>query len=489
MSNLARHLDVVDLMPMLLAPPFVDSAISSEATRRRHTRSRRPGSQKVAMTLALGLGALILTLSAAAVGTMVRFSAVSEQNSATTRAAFERLLDAERLRGSVQESVATGRGYLLTSNKDRLERLRRNEAEVERLLARVAGGTNPETIESLGLRQAHDRYQERLGQAVAASIAGASTDEVAAFFERELIPTHRQMDRAIDAFVAGQQQAMADLRAEMKSARSHAWLVAMLTLAAASLVGVFLAVVMGRHLARVYRREHQFREAAEKASAAREEMLAIVGHDLRNPLSAIALRASSLRSRAGSERAFKHGEAIARIVASTERLLHTILDIANVDAGRLRLSVTDCDVEDLFREVHEVFDGVAEVKSLRLVCQNGTATGCVIRGDRERLFQVLSNLVGNAIKFAPAASTVRVEANLAFGRVSFSVTDAGVGIAPEHLPFIFERFWSGRSAGNVGTGLGLYIAKKIVEAHGGDVSVRSELGHGTTVGFNLPLTL
>lgn len=107
-----------------------------------------------------------------------------------------------------------------------------------------------------------------------------------------------------------------------------------------------------------------------------------------------------------------------------------------------------------------------------------------IRVDRERFFQILSNLIGNAVKFTPEEGTITVRAARKGDEIEFSVADSGPGIAPEHLPHIFDRYWR---AGSEGEGLGLFVVKGIVEAHGGRVSAMSPLGEGATFRFTVPL--
>lgn len=107
--------------------------------------------------------------------------------------------------------------------------------------------------------------------------------------------------------------------------------------------------------------------------------------------------------------------------------------------------------------------------------------------DRERLIQVLSNLVGNALKFTASGGTITLAASAIRDRICFEVSDTGEGISADQLPRLFERHWQGRARGRGSLGLGLYIAKHLVEAHGGAIGVRSEVGHGTTFSFDLPL--
>src|SRR5687768_10917713 len=126
----------------------------------------------------------------------------------------------------------------------------------------------------------------------------------------------------------------------------------------------------------------------------------------------------------------------------------------------------------------EMFGPLAAAKSIQL--DPGTNTDELVLADPERVQQVLSNLVDNAIKFTPEHGSIAIAARHGDGHVQFQVTDTGPGIAPEHLPHVFERYWKAQTGGKRGTGLGLYIAKRIIETHGGKIWVESTLGQGTS---------
>ncbi|HEX8952390.1 MAG TPA: ATP-binding protein, partial [Polyangia bacterium] len=218
------------------------------------------------------------------------------------------------------------------------------------------------------------------------------------------------------------------------------------------------------------------------AVRAREEMLAVVSHDLKNPLHAIGLRAQLLEKQP-DPRLQAQAVSIRRAVLRMQGMIRGLLDAASLDAGRLRL---DCADHALKPIVDEILDGVAPLaqdNDVRLDC--GIAADVAVFVDRDRIQQVLANLVGNAVKFTRPGGVVTVAAERAPGELVVRVSDTGVGIAPAALPRIFERYFT-TEAGGRGTGLGLFIAKALVEAHGGRLTVASEPGRGTTFAFTLP---
>lgn len=223
-------------------------------------------------------------------------------------------------------------------------------------------------------------------------------------------------------------------------------------------------------------------DALQAAVRAREEMLAVVSHDLKNPLHAIGLRAQLLE-RDATEQLQAQGRAIRRSVARMQGMIRDLLDAASLDAGRFRLERDDHELRPI---VEDIIDGVAPIahdQDVRLDCH--VPAGTTVWVDRDRLQQVLINLVGNAVKFTPPGGVVTIAAERAPGALLVRVTDTGVGIPPAALPRIFERYFTTETGGR-GTGLGLFIAKALVEAHGGHISAASEPGKGSTFAFTLP---
>jgi PAS domain S-box-containing protein len=228
---------------------------------------------------------------------------------------------------------------------------------------------------------------------------------------------------------------------------------------------------------------------ARDAVRARDDVLAVVSHDLGNPLSAIRIGTSLLlRSVPEGEQGtggWTHIEGIRQSVAQMERLVNDLLEVKRIEAGQLTLDLQRHGIQTLLSEVRDMFHTIAAEKSIALEVE--APRGSAVLADRERVLQVFSNLVGNALKFTPAGGRVRVAAVERDGAIVFSVEDTGRGIAPDHLEHVFDRFWQAHRNNReaVGLGLGLAIVKGIVQAHGGAVRVESEQGRGTTFTFTL----
>ncbi|MBX3189699.1 MAG: MASE1 domain-containing protein [Labilithrix sp.] len=224
----------------------------------------------------------------------------------------------------------------------------------------------------------------------------------------------------------------------------------------------------------------------QRAIRARQELLAIVSHDLRNPLGAIKLSADVLRTRlpdVASVHVERHCALVGRSLDRMTRLLGDLLDAAAITSGRISVAPH---VERVQPIVHEAVDDLlaqatAKKVQIRVVAVEDFEWSC----DRARVVQVLANLIGNAIKFTGPGGTVTIKADHDETDARFSVTDEGIGIERAALRHVFDRYWHGAGAG-AGTGLGLAIAKAIVEGHGGKICVRSTVGTGSTFSFTLP---
>jgi signal transduction histidine kinase len=229
---------------------------------------------------------------------------------------------------------------------------------------------------------------------------------------------------------------------------------------------------------------------AQEAVRSREDLLAVVSHDLRNPLG-VVLASSALLLHHGAdlfenERARRQLEAIQRAANRMNRLIRDLLDFASIQGGRLAISRRVQGAAALIGEALDALEPLASAKQIRLV-RGLPETELAVSCDRDRMIQVFSNLVGNAIKFTPEGGTITVEAVPAGDRVRFSVADTGPGIREHELGHVFDRYWQARRRNRDGIGLGLSIAKGIVEAHGGDIWVESPAGAGATFFFTVPV--
>jgi len=232
--------------------------------------------------------------------------------------------------------------------------------------------------------------------------------------------------------------------------------------------------------ARLYR-------VAQRAIKVRDDVLGVVAHDLRNPLNSIMLQTALFRRRGGEpdRRARKPGEVIERAAKRMSRLIQDLLEVTSMEAGHLTIERASFPARQLISDLLESQQPMATANMLELRMDEA-ALGLQVWADRERLLQVLENLVGNAAKFTARGGKIVVGARAQSGSVLFWVTDTGAGIAAADLPFLFDRFWQVRKAERRGAGLGLAIVKGLVESHAGRVWVESVLGAGTTFFFSLP---
>jgi signal transduction histidine kinase len=231
-----------------------------------------------------------------------------------------------------------------------------------------------------------------------------------------------------------------------------------------------------------------YREA-QRAITARENLMAIVSHDLRNSLS-LAMMGSTVL-----ETALMQDEPRARVqqrvgsihkgLGKMRRLIEDLLDFSSLEAGHLSLVCKEHDVASLLSEAIEAFQVTASAKAIHL---EGRCVGssCRVVCDRDRVLQVIANVMGNALKFTPSGGAVTLRARAGGDDVEFSVADTGCGIPSAELPRVFEAYFRTSRPKNGGTGLGLFIAKGVVESHGGHMWVESRAGEGTTFHFSLP---
>jgi PAS domain S-box-containing protein len=229
--------------------------------------------------------------------------------------------------------------------------------------------------------------------------------------------------------------------------------------------------------------------ASHEALQSREQVLAVVSHDFRNAIAAIATSTRLLlEDFDNAPQRTRRLRTIARVCDRMTRLVQDLLDVARLHAGHvLSIEASEQDPASLLHEICESSRPLMEERLITFRCQ---VSGRLprVHFDHDRILQVLSNLISNAVKFTPESGTIVVTLAAADGHVQFSVSDSGPGIRDQDLAHIFERFWQATRTASLGTGLGLPIAKGIVEAHGGAIWVESEPGVGTTFHFTLPET-
>jgi signal transduction histidine kinase len=230
-------------------------------------------------------------------------------------------------------------------------------------------------------------------------------------------------------------------------------------------------------------REREARAAAERATRVRDEVLGMVSHDLRSPLTAIAMSADALLEGSGDVAVLANA-----IVRSSEwalRIIRDLLDVTAIEAGQLTINREPMTAQAITEMLWSMFAPSAAGAGVTLDVER-PEPALWVDADVDRVVQAVGNLVGNAVKFTPRGGRVSLTVRRSEDGIRFRVEDTGCGIAPENLPRLFDRFWQAHESGRGGAGLGLVIAQGIAEGHGGRIEVESRLGSGSTFTLLLP---
>jgi signal transduction histidine kinase len=436
----------------------------------------------------LGYLAVMLPLSAVTAVTIGRLESIATAQLEHLRREENGITRVQRLRWNAELLVSAGRGYLISGDPTLLAKL----SEVEASFDRWSQELDNEALSPPGRAHFHAVQQAALAFRLAQDelldlrkrLEGP--DKLVLRFEAELLPLRAALGQALDRLIEHKEGVLdlAYAQAERDTAELEQW--TYLLLSAVTLLGFGLSFRFATLLGRSYRKEQEALDAARQAVAARDELMGILAHDLRNPLNAISLKAAVLRLGADSEKIRRNAESIEHVTASMAELVNTMLDVRTLEAGSFSVTPTPCDVGSLVQDSIETFTNLAVSKQVRLE-QALPRSQLTVAADRERVLQVLSNLFGNALKFTPRGGKISLSVEQKAELVQFSVTDTGPGIDAQHLPHVFERMWKHEAGGMKGTGLGLFIAKAIVDAHGGRIWVESEPRRGSSFHFTLAL--
>ncbi|MDF2696842.1 MAG: hypothetical protein K0S65_5225 [Labilithrix sp.] len=244
---------------------------------------------------------------------------------------------------------------------------------------------------------------------------------------------------------------------------------------------------LGRHAGTAVGNSRRYQDALT-ATRARDELISMASHDLKSPLGIILMSAAELLAGAPEIERGSVDEHVRAIQRSATRMKKLIGDLLDVEHGAVSLHPSGRDPRELVGETLEDLFPSATVAGVWLA--NVVPSGLpLLWVDSDRVVQVLTNIVGNAIKFTSRGGFVRVRAELSARQLVLSISDSGIGISAEDLPHIFDRFWQGRHTVKEGSGLGLAISKSLVELLGGEIWAESRPGIGTTVSFSLPLAV
>jgi len=222
------------------------------------------------------------------------------------------------------------------------------------------------------------------------------------------------------------------------------------------------------------------------------EFVSMVSHELRTPLTSIKGYVSMLREGELGELTLEQNEFLDITLENADRLvglINDLLDISRIESGRLRLSLSEFDFGDVIKAVRSEMRAMGETKHINTVVE-GYSEPVHVRADRDRVVQILANLLSNAYKYSLEGTTVRIHTQVDQRFARIQVVDQGMGLSEQDQAKLFTKFFRAEAAkqrGIGGTGLGLSISRQLVEMQGGEMSVRSEIGEGSTFAFTLPL--
>jgi signal transduction histidine kinase len=436
----------------------------------------------------LGYLLLAVILAAGMFFSVHQLSSLADDELARVTSEQREISIVESMRRNGELLVSSGRGYLVSADPTLLAELQTAKARFDenaRLLR--AQSLDPEALQLVSrVEQTAENFMDVQQQLIDDRQRAPDGTDLVRRFDAELRPVSRSLAGTLNDLVRHEEAELETFynNAQKERHELELWLDALT--AGLVLLGFGVAWFFGTLMTRAYRQEAAALETARAALAARDELLAIVAHDLRNPLGAITMRAAMLREQAGTDKGRQQAETIENIAMRMGHQIRTMLDITAIEAHRFSVLPTRCELDDLVRETIELFEPVARSKQVWLA-QKIESPGIVVHAERERIAQVLANLMANALKFTPAGGHVTISVDRHGSDARIGILDTGTGIPTANLPHVFDRFWHDEASGKKGAGLGLFIARGIVEAHGGHIWVESEPGHGARFYFTLPL--
>ena len=398
----------------------------------------------------------------------------------------QEVIEAQSTHIAGEAMIASSRGFLLTGKSAALTKMKERRSEFFAELSRLHRLVRTDE----GKRLAHE-IEQLAGDYVIAidsllkqrSNRRLPLPAILESFESELQPKREQLDSAIKRFVNHKQRLLDVARITSQEASSRALFMVIIVSLSAIALAITLALLLTRTLTRLYR-------DAQDAIRLREDVLAIVSHDLQNPIGAMILNIELLSrfiEQTSNRQNFEKPLSLLRhSVHHMTRLIVNLLDISRLEAGQLPIEKGEHFPRALVKKVLLDLEPLAKDKSLRITTAFRDQNSKILC-DSERIGQALSNLIGNAIKFTPAGGLITIETTLKDDKVRFTISDTGPGIPEDQLRNIFDRYKQARAQDHKrGSGLGLFIAKGIVEAHGGTISVKSILNQGSVFEFSLP---
>ena len=426
--------------------------------------------------LAIQIGLVLLVCIVSAI-TLYR---VTRETSRDTLQTLADVRTVHQVHTRIEQLVSSARGFLISGNQTYLDRvgvLQRELAANLETLDRDSGTS----VELAGVVRQLREYSAAIDEAVRARERVSDLTALELLYERRLAPLRELLENAFERFERAKSERL-EARMEEHEGLS---LTAVLAVVIASLIAIGLSVAVGvivvRRTSSQYREIQAAKDAANEAAAHRKELLDIVSHDLRAPLGTICLGLEALH-----DEQLPQIKILERAARSMERLVNDLLDTARAETSGLQLELTSNDSQQLLALAVELFAERAERAGVELRIERPTHD--VVVADRDRVLQILANLIGNALKVTPRGSAIVLTAEPTADGIRFSVRDSGPGLESENIPNLFEAYRQGKTGSwrRGSLGLGLYISKTLTQAHGGRIGVESHNHDGSTFWFELP---
>jgi len=433
--------------------------------------------------LVTGIGALVLVTVFCGVMAVISLQLTTRSAERVTARVINDLHALHQVRLDAEQLVSTSRGYLLTGDEADRDELAMLQKDLDDSLQALRRRNRPELAPGiLQIEIAAKEYAQVVGDAVARHTPTSTNNGTVSILEQDVAPRRHKLQRAVDDLTDLEED---DLTRLSHRAGAVVRAVGITTLGAVIIgiaIGGVLAVIITRRLAGSYRAEQETARLAQEAAWSRKELLDVVSHDLRSPLSSILLGLELIRQDQPDAR---HVSVISHSAERMQRLVNDLLDASRAEIAQLELDLKPWRPAEILDAAGEQFAELARAAGLQL-CEISNCDDEVVC-DRQRVLQVLANLLGNAIKFSRKGEEIVLAANRSRDGVRFSVTDRGPGIPDAEKQQMFEAYRQGaHTSHRGGIGLGLYICKKLVEAHGGTIGVDSKHGEGSTFWFELP---
>lgn len=429
--------------------------------------------------LLAGIASVLFVTVVTGTVSIVALHSATDRYERMGRELAEDLVGAHQLRTQAEALAAARRGFVSKRDPDASAKIAAASARMDELLHEL----HTRNLDTLSARELDNIDRAGTLFVAAASNASVGVDAMLQAFDR--------FEQAVTDFMDHQSEMFDDdlHRARVSSSRSE--LAVLVTTVLGLGLSIALAALVMKRLGQQFREAQTATTAARREAAARQELLAVVSHDLRSPLTTVTMGAALLDETMAPDPdaargPHRHVRAIRNAADRMKSLIDDVLDVSRLEAGTIALHRAWWDLGGLLDRTVDMVQ-VRAAKAGVAVRVEPLATPVQAWGDPERVQQILGNLLTNALKFTPRGGEIVVEGKPASPHVEICVRDNGPGIAPEDQPHLFQRYWQGETAARPGSlGLGLYICKNLVEAHGGKIWVDSVPGHGSKFCFTLP---